>query len=71
MIGQVLKGDRKMLESYVGLYPIDGGRIGRPEEIANAALYLASELSSFVTGSALVVDGGRTAGTHIRFWDQT
>jgi NAD(P)-dependent dehydrogenase (short-subunit alcohol dehydrogenase family) len=33
-------------------------RIARPEEIAQAALYLASDLSSFVTGSAMLVDGG-------------
>ena len=37
-------------------------RIGRPEEIAQAALYLASEASSFVTGTTLVVDGGGLAG---------
>ena len=38
------------------------GRVGKPEEIAQAALYLASDASSFVTGSALVVDGGGLAG---------
>jgi NAD(P)-dependent dehydrogenase (short-subunit alcohol dehydrogenase family) len=37
-------------------------RIGRPEDIAQAALYLASDASSFVTGTALVVDGGGLAG---------
>jgi len=36
-------------------------RIGRPEEIAAAALFFASEASSFVTGAALPVDGGYTA----------
>jgi NAD(P)-dependent dehydrogenase (short-subunit alcohol dehydrogenase family) len=38
------------------------GRLGRPEEIAMAALYLASDESAFVTGTALIVDGGMTAG---------
>jgi 2-keto-3-deoxy-L-fuconate dehydrogenase len=37
------------------------GRMGKPEEIAYAALYLASDEAAFVTGSALVIDGGWTA----------
>jgi NAD(P)-dependent dehydrogenase (short-subunit alcohol dehydrogenase family) len=37
------------------------GRPGRPEEIANAALFLVSDEASFVTGAALPVDGGATA----------
>lgn len=37
------------------------GRLGMPDEIAQAALYLASEHAAFVTGSELVIDGGLTA----------
>lgn len=39
------------------------GRVGRPQEIAQAALYLASDASSFVSGTALIVDGGGLAGS--------
>jgi NAD(P)-dependent dehydrogenase (short-subunit alcohol dehydrogenase family) len=38
------------------------GRLGTPQEIAAAALYLASDEAAFVTGAALVIDGGLTAG---------
>jgi NAD(P)-dependent dehydrogenase (short-subunit alcohol dehydrogenase family) len=42
------------------MYPL--GRIGTPEEVARYALFLASEESSFVTGSVCVVDGGLLSG---------
>lgn len=38
------------------------GRMGRPEEIAAAAVYLASDAAAFVTGSSLIIDGGLSAG---------
>jgi NAD(P)-dependent dehydrogenase (short-subunit alcohol dehydrogenase family) len=38
------------------------GRMGKPEEIAAAALYLASDESAFVTGTAFLIDGGWSAG---------
>ena len=49
-----------LMERLTGLYPL--GRVGKPEDVAAAALYLASDESSFVTGSVLLVDGGVTAG---------
>ena len=46
--------------SYAGSHhPI--GRVGRPEEIANVVVFLASEESSYMTGSLVVVDGGFTS----------
>jgi 2-keto-3-deoxy-L-fuconate dehydrogenase len=43
-------------KAFIARQPM--GRLGRPEEIAQAALYLASDDSSFVTGQALIIDGG-------------
>ena len=37
------------------------GRVGTPEDVAYGVLYLASDESSFMTGSELVIDGGTTA----------
>jgi 3-oxoacyl-[acyl-carrier protein] reductase len=38
------------------------GRLGQPSEIAEAALYLASDSAAFITGTDLVIDGGFLAG---------
>ncbi len=46
----------KALEQFIARQPM--GRLGRPEDIACAALYLVSDESSYVTGITLVVDGG-------------
>ena len=53
------RSETAQLDDMVERVPL--GRIGRPEEIAFGVLYLASDESSFVTGSELVIDGGRTA----------
>jgi NAD(P)-dependent dehydrogenase (short-subunit alcohol dehydrogenase family) len=48
---------------YVGKRKIPLARPGQPEEIARAAVFLASEDCSYVTGHTLVVDGGLTITT--------
>ncbi len=59
MIDRYTGGDSKAMEGLVASEPV--GRMGKPEEIAEAALWLCSEKGSFVTGHTMVVDGGMTA----------
>ena len=56
---RTLREDADMLAKLESLHPM--GRLGRADEVAHAALYLASEESGFVTGATLAVDGGYTA----------
>jgi hypothetical protein len=49
-----------MIAPYLSHNPL--GRAGGPDEIANVALWLASEDSAYITGQAIVVDGGLTSG---------
>jgi len=56
-----LKSNPKVWESFNASYPL--GRVGRPEEIAQAALYLASDESAWTTGTIITLDGGMTAKT--------
>lgn len=56
---------KEFYDRFVDAHQI--GRAGKPEEIAAVALFLASEDASFVTGHALVADGGFTAGRRFGF----
>ena len=55
----VARDNPAMMDAMMAQVPM--GRIGQPEEVANCALFLASEDSSHMTGSELVVDGGMLA----------
>lgn len=59
MIDRFAHGEAQIQKQLIEGEPI--GRIGRPEEIAEAALWLSSSKSSFVTGHSLTVDGGWVA----------
>ena len=48
-----------LLKKYQEKIPL--GRLGRPEEVAHAVLFLASDEASFITGTELIIDGGMLA----------
>ena len=56
-----------LLKEYFRHIPL--GRGGRPEEVANAVAFLASDLASFITGAALLIDGGQMA-TKFGTWNE-
>ena len=58
----MLERNPQILDEITPWYPL--GRIGQPVDIANAALFLASDEASFATGAVFVIDGGLTAGNH-------
>ena len=58
----MIERNPNILDEITPWYPL--GRIGKPADIANAALFLASDEASFATGAVFVIDGGLTAGNH-------
>jgi len=55
-------------DRWLDQYPL--GRFGRPEEVADTALFLATERSGFITGENIVVDGGLTSGLPMSFQNE-
>jgi 2-keto-3-deoxy-L-fuconate dehydrogenase len=57
-LGRQLGGEDKARQLFIARQPM--GRLGRPEEIAHVAVYLASDESAYMTGSSIIPDGGFT-----------
>ena len=56
MIDRLTGRNEKSIEQFTALEPL--GRFGKPEEIANAVIWMCSDEASFITGHAMAVDGG-------------
>jgi 3alpha(or 20beta)-hydroxysteroid dehydrogenase len=69
MIREAGVSDEEFASRWQAVVPL--GRSAQPEEIAQVALFLASDESSFMTGSEVVVDGGRIAGSRPPQVDQS
>ncbi|TRM85970.1 short-chain dehydrogenase, partial [Sulfolobus sp. A20-N-G8] len=54
------RSEEEVLKDLAKSIPL--GRLGEPEEIANVILFLASNLSTYITGTLILVDGGSTLG---------
>ena len=52
------KQNKKFIDNFIRLNPIK--RLGKADEVANVALFLGSDLSSYITGQSIYVDGGYT-----------
>lgn len=61
-VSQIM-ADPARAERFLAQYPM--GRIGKPEEVAHAVLFLASDEASFITGAILPVDGGYTVNPRL------
>jgi len=59
MVRRAIENDPQKEQFINNLHPV--GRIGQPEEVAAAVLYLCSDLAGFTTGVALPIDGGATS----------
>ena len=61
MLGAIMEENPRMEPAMISSVPVR--RLGKPEEIAEAVVWLCSDRASYVTGQGLVVDGGLTAGS--------
>lgn len=60
MIDRITGLDKEVEKQYISMEPV--GRMGKPEEVAEAVIWLCSDAASFVTGHSMPVDGGWIAG---------